>query len=343
VLGDPVRAARALDYSARQGHAGLRAWAAEREGVDEGRVVLTNGALHALSLALLATVDPGDTVVVENPVYPLALSVIQLTGARVEPIGSDADGLDVDELERRIDEGLRPRAVYVVPDFHNPTGAILAASRRTRLVELAERHGFVVVSDNPYAPLRWRGERIADLDTASDRVIRANTFAKVHGPGLRLGWAVLPEWAVPGALALRARTDQHPSSLVQEVVADLVVRQGLFDEVAAAASGEYRRRADALVGALREGLGDAARVALPDGGLFAWLRLERVDADALAARLADQGVLVNPGSQFSSREHASPEVAKHVRMTFARHDVRTLRQAAAAIAEAHDELEGETR
>lgn len=340
VLADPARAARALDYSARPGHEGLREWAARREGVDPSRVVVTNGALHALALSLLSVVDPGDTIVVENPVYPLALSVIQLTGARVEAVPADADGLDVDELERRIAAGLRPRAVYVVPDFHNPTGAVLSAERRRRLVELAERHGFVVVSDNPYAPLRWAGEAVPDLDAASDRVFRANTFAKVFGPGLRVGWLVLPEWAVPGATDLRARTDQHASSLVQEIVADLAIEQGLFEDVARRAADEYAVRADALVGRLQDGLGEAVSVAHPDGGLFAWVRLHRVDADALAARLADRGILVNPGSQFSPRDADATHVAPHLRITFARHDADTLRRVADEVALAHRALEG---
>lgn len=341
VLADPARAPRALDYSARPGHAGLRDWIARREGVESDRVVITNGALHALSLSLLATVDPGDVVVVENPVYPLALSAIQLTGARVETVPTDADGLDVDALEARLAAGLRPRAVYVVPDFHNPTGAVLSAERRIRLVALAERHGFVVVSDNPYASLRWAGEKIADLDVGSDRVIRANTFAKVLGPGLRLGWAVLPEWAVPGVLALRARSDQHASSLTQEIVAELVTNQGLYDDVARAASAEYARRAAAFVGALREGLGAGASVALPDGGLFAWLRLAHADADQLAARLADRGILVNPGSQFAPLgDDTAPDARRHLRMTFARHDADTLRRAAQTIADVHADAEG---
>jgi 2-aminoadipate transaminase len=204
-----------LDYSGHQGSPALRAWIGEREGVAPERVVMTNGALHGLSLSFLATVDPGDVVVVEDPVYPLAVKTLQLTGAKIHAVAVDGEGLRTDLLEEQLRAGLRPRALYTVPDFHNPTGRTLAPARRTHLVELAEAYGFVVVSDNPYVELRCHGDRPDDLDVESDRVIRVNSFSKTFGPGLRLGWAVVPEWVRPGILDLRSRGDQHASTLTQ--------------------------------------------------------------------------------------------------------------------------------
>ncbi|GAB2460739.1 2-aminoadipate transaminase [Conyzicola lurida] len=337
VLADAPRAARALDYSAHQGHAGLREWIAAREGVDAGRVVISNGALHALSLTFLATVDPGDTVVVEDPVYPLVAKVLQLAEARVEAVPVDADGLDVAELERRLEAGLRARALYVVPDFHNPTGRVLSAGRRERLVELAELYGFLVVSDNPYVELRGTGDRLADLDLSSDRVVHVNTFSKTLGPGLRLGWAVLPAAVVPGFLDLRSRLDQHASSLTQEIVAEYV-GGGAFDELVAAASALYRRRAVTFTDALSEALGDAVAVSAPDGGVFAWPRLvdDRVSVADFARSAAANGVLVIPGEQFAVD---SPDAARHFRASFGQQNKETLVEAAARLGTAYAELE----
>ena len=337
VLSDAPRAARALDYSAHQGHAGLREWIGQREGVDASRIVVSNGALHALSLVFLATVDPGDTVVVEDPVYPLVAKVLQLAEARIEAVPVDENGLDVDELERRLDAGLRPRALYVVPDFHNPTGRVLSAERRSRLVALAERYGFLVVSDNPYVELRGAGEPLADLDLASDRVAHVNTFSKTLGPGLRLGWAVLPAAVVPGFLDLRARLDQHASSLTQEVVAEYVAG-GAFEELVAAASALYRRRALAFTAALTDSLGDAVAVTVPDGGVFAWPRLldDRVSVADLARAAAAQGVLVIPGEQFAVDD---PDSARHFRASFGQQNETTLVEAAARLGAAYAELE----
>lgn len=342
VIADPVRRARALDYAARPGSLELREWIAAREGVDPSRVFITNGALHAISVSLQSTVNPGDVLVVESPLYPLALSVAQLTGAAIETVPTDAHGLDVDALEAKLSAGLRPSAVYVVPDFQNPSGAVLAPERRVRLVELAElrlrRRLRQSVRDAAVG-----GEDIPDLDPASDRVIHANTFSKVLGPGLRVGWLVLPEWAYPGAVDIRARTDQHPSSLIQEIVAEIAARRGRFDEIARRATAEYAVRAEALIGGLRDGLGDAIDVATPEGGLFAWVRLNRVGADEFAEHLAGRGILVNPGSQFSPAGTATADTLTRIRLTFARHDADTLRQAARSISEAHHDLEAARR
>ncbi|WP_159499798.1 PLP-dependent aminotransferase family protein [Microbacterium sp. 18062] len=336
VLADPETAARALDYTGHQGDAGLRAWAGAREGADAARVVITNGALHGLSLTLLAVVDPGDLVLVENPVYPLAVKTLQLTGARVDAVPVDAEGLDVDALADLLRAGARPRALYVVPDFQNPTGSVLAADRRTRLVELAELYGFVVVSDNPYSALRGDGAPVADLDLDSDRVVRVNTFSKTLGPGLRLGWTVAPEWLVPGLLDLRSRQDQHASSLLQEVVGRLVTSDGLFDRTVAAASVLYRERALALVGGLRAELGDAVDVDVPEGGVFAWPRFTdpAVDVDALAAAAAEEGVVFLPGSQFSVVGDAAAS-RRHARVSFGQATVGQLGEAATRIGRAY--------
>jgi len=333
VLSDAPRAARALDYSAHQGHAGLREWIARREGVDASRVVISNGALHALSLVFLATVNPGDTVIVEDPVYPLVAKVLQLAEARIEAVPVDENGLDVDELERRLDAGLRPRAVYVVPDFHNPTGRVLSAERRVRLVELAERFGFIAVSDNPYVELRGTGERIADLDLASDRVVRVNTFSKTLGPGLRLGWATLPDAVVPGFLDLRSRLDQHASSLTQEVVAEFVAT-GAFQPLVDAASALYRSRATVFTAALSDALGDAVEVPLPEGGVFTWPRLtdERVSVADFAAAAAAGGVLIIPGEQFGTD---STDAARHFRASFGQQNESILVEAAQRLASAY--------
>lgn len=341
VLDDPATAATALDYTGHQGSPALRAWIGAREGVDASRVVITNGALHGLSLSLLSTVDPGDLVLVENPTYPLAVKALQLTGARAGSVPVDRDGLDVEALAEQLRAGSRPRAVYVVPDFQNPTGAVLSSERRRRLVELAETFGFVVISDNPYSALRGAGAALPDLDVASDRVVRVNTFSKTLGPGLRLGWAVAPPWLVPGLLDLRSRHDQHASSLLQAVVARLVGEGDLFDRTVAAAAALYHERATALVDGLSAALGEAVEVDRPEGGVFAWPRFTdpSVDVDALAAASAEEGAVFLPGSQFAVVGDAA-HARRHARVSFGQASPERLREAAARIGRAHDRIAG---
>jgi 2-aminoadipate transaminase len=338
VLHSPARGA-VLDYSGHQGSPALRGWIADREGVDPDRVVITNGALHGLHLSFLATIDPGDVVVVENPVYPLAVKTLQLTGAEVRAIPLDADGLRTDLLEEQLRAGLRPRALYTVPDFHNPTGRTLSPERRAHLVALAEQYGFVVVSDNPYVELRGHGTRPADLDVASDRVIRVNSFSKTFGPGLRLGWAVVPDWARRGILDLRSRSDQHASTLTQAVIAELVARAGFFEDLVGSAARLYRERALVLADALNSELGDAVDATLPDGGVFAWPRFVdgSVSVDELAAAAGRAGVIVLPGSQFAVGADRE-EIGRHARTSFGQASPEAIREGARRLGAAYREV-----
>ncbi len=285
VLADPGAGLTALQYHGPFGTDELRAWIAEDQGVPFEQVLITNGALHSISYALEALIEPGDLVLVENPTYPFALRALQYYGARVEAIGTDAHGLDADALQTALEAGARPKALYVIPDFQNPTGVTLTAQRRTQITELAEQYGFVILSDNPYSRLRFAGESVADFEVASDRVVHANTFSKVLGPGLRLGWAVLPTWLVGPAVRTRLNTDQHAGLLTQRVVTDLLTQPGALDAVVTDATTAYAERSRVLYDALAARLGDRFVAARPEGGLFLWAQIPGLDA----ARALDAG------------------------------------------------------
>ncbi|GAA4766779.1 aminotransferase-like domain-containing protein [Microbacterium gilvum] len=289
-----IAGAPAFQYSSPRGIPALVEQIAHLEGVGAERVVVTNGALHALSLATLALVDPGDVVVVDDPVFPVFRRVLQLADANVVPVPVDRDGLDVDRLEALLAEGLRPRLVYTVPDFQNPTGGSLSVPRREKLAELARRYGFFVLWDNPYRRSRWAGEPLKDADPGDDVFLRIDTFSKSLGPGLRLGWIVVPESLVPAIIAVRSRTDQHPSTLIQTAVASLLADGG-FADITRALAAELRVRAETLTSELRARLGDAVTFHEPQGGFFLWARLN--DPTLSVARLNELSSA--RGTQFS--------------------------------------------
>jgi len=328
----------ALRYSDPRGLERLRGWLAGREGVTPERIVVTNGGLHGVSLVVQALLDPGEEIVVDDPVYPTTLRVLQLADARPVPVPVGPAGLDVERLERRLADGLRPRIVYTVADFQNPTGTVLAGDARTRLVELAERYGFVVLSDNPYRISRFAGTDVPDLPAASERVVKVSTFAKSLGPGLRLGWLVLPEWLVEAVVALRTRTDQHPSSLVQAAIARLVDGTGVFEATTKRLAELHGLRANALVAALRERLGDVLEAERPDGGFFVWARLREgaPDLDALHAAAAAHGTSFSRGTSF-----AVPGGGEHrdrIRLGFSDLPEASLREAVDRLAAAVEEV-----
>ena len=336
LLADPVRGRRALQYSDSAGLPALREALARREGLDVEReverVVVTNGALHGTQLALHAVVERGDVVVVDDPVFPDTTRIVESAGGVPLPVAVDRDGLDVDALEALLRGGVRPKAVYTVPDFHNPSGYTLAAARRERLVDLADRYGFLVVSDNPYRQHRFAGADVPDLP-ASDRVVRVSTFSKSLGPGLRLGWVVAPAWLAPHLVNLRRRVDFHSATTTQQVAADLLERPGWFDALAERARATYRRRAGVLVGSLREHTSDLLAFDEPDGGFFVWARVvdAGIGAADLTAAAAAQGLFFAPGAAFAPA--AGSTAHEHVRLAYSTADDADLAGAGPRLAE----------
>ncbi|QSE94876.1 PLP-dependent aminotransferase family protein [Rhodococcus pseudokoreensis] len=346
-LASPPTGARALQYSVAPGIETLREWIAARESdesvADPDRVVVTNGALHGLSLVFAALLDPGDLVAVESPTFPVALRVLDHYGAQLLPVPNTGGRVDLDVFESHLQAGRIPKLFYVIPDFHNPTGTTLAAEDRLRLVALAERYGFVVVSDNPYRELRFRGTAVPDFPLDSDRVVRVNTFSKTLGPGLRLGWAVAPTWLQAGLLRLRANLDQHASLLTQSAVAHLLDRPGLFDGIVANARTLYRERADLLSDVLTAEAGDLMSIPQAEGGIFAWVTVTDPDIDLAEVRAAANAL----GADFSSGRYFDPAAsglyARSLRLGFTNQSEGNLRLGAQRIARAVREVHSASR
>lgn len=296
---------RQLRYTPAAGLASLRATIAARDGVDAERVLITNGGAHGLALAVLSLLDPGDTIVVDDPVYPLFLRVLDLIGVHIVPLRVGQDGIDTDELEQRLRDGLRPKALFTVPTFQNPSGVTLSAEREADLVALAERYDFVVIADDPYRSIAFPGT-VVPARTAfrdSDHVLAVNTFSKTLGPGLRLGWIVVPTALSERITWLRNGIDGQTSSILQSVVQRMLADDRLDGSIAAAAAG-YARKASVLTSALRSEFGDAVEVAEPQGGFFAWAHIGDVDSRALFDRAQDLGVTYQRGEWFSASDDA---------------------------------------
>lgn len=297
-----------LRASLAQGFEGLRESLADRIAARDGRpvhrdqVVLTSGAVQAITLAFAAFLGPGDVIAVEAPTWNRVLAWIEQRGARAVPVPVDGDGMRLDVLEQHLAacrEAGRPlAAVYTIATFNTPTGASLSAERRRRLVELAEEWDFLVVEDNVYAELRYDGERLPTMlgRDRSGRVLQVDSLSKVVAPGLRIGWAVGPPALVDRLGA--ARADLGVSQLLARVM-DRYLREGLLDPHIAEVNALYRRKRDVAAAALRACCGDRVRFAVPDGGMFLWVELDgSVDPDVVVERAAAEGVAVRPGERF---------------------------------------------
>jgi 2-aminoadipate transaminase len=238
---------------------------------------------------------------VEAPTYLGAIMAFQSFEAQVEGVPVDEDGLVVDELERLLAAGPAPKLLYTIPDFQNPAGVTLAAERREALVELARRHGLLVIEDLAYRDLRYEGEAPPTLfSVAPDVVLQAGTFSKTFFPGVRLGWAAGPAELVSKLVWAKQNTDQCAGALGQRLLEEYG-RRGYLDEQIAGAREIYRSRRDTAMSQLERHVGGHATWTHPQGGFFTWLELEEGGAD-VARRALDAGVAVVPGGPFFASE-----------------------------------------
>jgi 2-aminoadipate transaminase len=290
----------ALQYSTTEGYLPLRAWAAERHGVEVERVLVTHGSQQGLDLVARAIIEPGATVALADPGYVGAIQALRLAGARLVSVPSDVDGLDVEALADRLRRGERPVVVYVVANFNNPTGATLSLERRTALAGLADRYGFVIVEDDPYGELRWRGPSLPSIATFSDRVVTLGTVSKIVCPGLRIGFVVAPGPLAQALVLVKQAVDLHTSSLSQRAVHRVVTTPGFMAAQLDRLRPLYRDRCAALVQALEAELPGRLEFNAPAGGMFVWGRfVDAVDTQALLPRAVQQGMAYVPGQAFA--------------------------------------------
>jgi 2-aminoadipate transaminase len=266
---------------------------------DDDELVITSGAIEALELVGKSFLDRGDTVVVEGPTYLGAIMAFRSFEAEIIAVPLDTEGLQVDELERRLAGGLRPKLLYTIPDHQNPAGVSLTADRRGPLVELARRYGFLIVEDVAYRELGFAPDAPPTLwSLGSDVVLQAGTTSKTFFPGVRLGWAIGPAPVSAQLVAAKQNTDQCAGALGQRFLEEYV-RRGWIDEQIAQSRVLYERKSETMLAALERAMPDGTRWTTPRGGFFTWLTLpEGADAPQLAQRAVEQGVGIVPGTLF---------------------------------------------
>jgi 2-aminoadipate transaminase len=296
---------RAFQYAPTRGLAGpLDALAGRLETVQglrpaDDELLITSGAIEALELVCKSFLDRGDVVVVEGPTYLGAIMAFRGYEAELVAVPMDEDGLQVDELERLLAGGLRPKLLYTIPDHQNPAGVSLTAERRAVLVELARRHGFVIVEDVAYRELGFDDDAAQSLwSLAPDVVVQAGTTSKTFFPGVRLGWATAPADVSAHLVAAKQNTDQCAAALGQRLFEEYV-RRGWIDDQLERSRALYRRKCERTLAALERTMPPGTHWTHPQGGFFSWLTLpDGVDAGDLARRAVERGVGVVPGVPF---------------------------------------------
>lgn len=312
----------ALQYAPTAGLPSFREWLATRLDRLEGRrpagreLIVTSGGIEALELVAKSVLDPGDAVLVEAPTYLGAIMAFRSYQAEIVTVPMDDGGLDVsalDELVRRT----RPKLLYTVSDFQNPTGVSLDTDRRRALVEVARRHGLLVLEDVAYRELHFDDERRPSLwAMAPDVVAQLGTFSKTFTPGFRMGWVAGPEWLVDQLVVAKQNSDQCTGALGQRLLEEYDAAGHLAGQVLRARE-LYRGRCQTLLAALEELMPPGVRWTRPRGGFFSWVTApDSVDFVALYDRAVAAGVAYVPGSPFYPDGRGRSEM----RLSFSRVD-----------------------
>lgn len=296
VVGGP-HGATIMQYGKGTGFAPLREWLAARHGVSADEVLLANGSLQIVEFIGVGLLKPGDLVFVESPTYDRTLTLLRRYGATIVGIPMEADGPDLDALDAALARQT-PKLFYVIADFQNPSGATLSLAKRERLAALAERHGFWLLEDAPYRPLRYRGEALPALaDLAPARTLHMSSFTKQIGPGVRVGY-IVGDRAVLAALAQAAGDTYITPNMLGAGAVYEFCRRGWLEPQLERVRALYGPRLDATGAALREYLPDASWIE-PDGGFFLSVNLpEGVTSAALQARAAELGLSLSDGRGF---------------------------------------------
>ncbi len=284
-----------------EGHSPLREtlarWVAAR-GIRARRsnVLVVSGSQQGLDLVARIFLDPGDVVVVEEPTYIGALQSFRVAGAKIIGIPVDEDGMRTDILASIL-ERERPKLIYTLPTYQNPSGAVMNVERRRHLLELASRWHVPILEDDPYSELRYEGEALPSLKALDDNdlVLYQSTFSKALFPGLRIGYLVVPPVVLRQLALAKQGADLHANSFSQYLL-ERFVRDGHFATHIEKTKTAYRRRRDRMASALLRDEGLGLEFAIPRGGFYIWCRLpDGVEQSGLLAKAAARGVVFLPG------------------------------------------------
>jgi 2-aminoadipate transaminase len=336
----------ALQYGATEGYEPLRSQLAEFmhlkgvSGLESNQLIVTTGSQQALDLLGKTMISPGDKVIVEGPTFLATIQCFRLYGAELVSAPVDAEGVQVDRLEQLIVEH-KPKFVYLIPTFGNPSGALLSLERRKKVLELAVKYQTLFVEDDPYGDLYFGAAPppsilalSKDVPEAREWIAHCGSLSKVLSPGLRVGWMIAQPELLAKATMCKQFSDAHTSTFAQATAARYL-KSGRMPETLKVVRKAYGARAQAMGEALKKHLGDAIAFTQPQGGLFFWARLTGAggriaDAGEFARRAIEEGVAFVPGAPFYA---ANPDPAT-LRLSFATANVEKIEEGVARLGRA---------
>jgi len=305
--------------------------------VKSNRLIITTGSLQAIHILAKAFLDPGDPALVETPSFIGALSAFRAYQANLVTVPLNGDGLDIGQLKKRLENtSPKPKFLYYSPNFHNPAGIIYSEEVKRQMVDVLKDQEIPIIEDDVYSDLWFHEEDvpkmqlIKTMDPEGIDVCFTGSFSKILGPGLRLGWMLVPESIYRKCELIKQSIDACSPSISQ-VIADKFIREGHIHQYVAQVRDEYKRRGAAMIESLEACLPEYVTFEKPRGGFYTWLRLpEGADATEILKKAIEKGVVFVTGKTFD------PDGIKnnHMRVSFCNTDVETIKRGIPLIAEA---------
>lgn len=331
-----------LQYSMTEGYPALRESTKKRLkeafniGKDFDDLIITTGGQQGLSLAPNVLCNPGDTVIVEAPTFVSGINAMRIHGANVVGIEMDDEGMDLEKLKKAIETEPNVKMLYLIPTFQNPSGKTMSLARRKAIYELCVQHGIVILEDNPYGELRFRGEDIPTFKSMDEEgiVIYNGSYSKVLSAGMRIGFIMAEKELLQRLTVAKQFSDCHTNIFFQ-IVTDRWLRTADVDAHIEKIRKIYRERCDFMLDLLEKHIDKRVTWTRPDGGLFLWCTLpEGCDSQELSEIALEKGVAFVPGRDFMVDSNAP---CRDFRLNFSTPSYENMEKGILRLAEAINE------
>ena len=311
----------ALQYGVSEGYTPLRntvsKWMKQRE--DIGRefddLIIVSGATQVMDLTTKVMCNEGDTVICEEPSFIGSLNCFRSYGCKLKGIPVEADGMNIDALEKALKETDNAKFIYTIPNFQNPSGATMSFEKRKRLYALAKQYGVMILEDNPYGDLRVAGDKIPTIKSMDNDgiVIYAGSFSKILSPGLRVAYCIAPKEVLAKMTVGKQAADVHTPCLNQMIVDEWFKKYDVEAHISKI-QNIYRKKLNLMCECIDRELGDFVEYVKPQGGLFIWCRLpDSVDMLEFVKKAVDKKVAVVPGNAFLMND---TDTTQYIRLNF---------------------------
>lgn len=311
----------ALQYGVSEGYAPLRStisqWMKDKEniGQDFDDTIIVSGATQVMDLVTKILCNEGDTVICEEPSFIGSLNCFRSYGCKLKGVPVEADGMDVNALEKILESTENAKFIYTIPNFQNPSGATMSLEKREKLYALAKKHGLIILEDNPYGDLRVSGKKLPTIKSMDKDgiVVYAGSFSKILSPGIRVAYCIAPKQLTAKMTVGKQASDVHTACLNQMIV-DEWFKNYDVDAHIQKIQGIYRERLELMCECIDRELGDFVEYVKPEGGLFIWCKLpDDVDMLEFVKKAVDKMVAVVPGNAFLMND---TDKTQYIRLNF---------------------------